>query len=68
MQKNNTRHAGPLTALAAFAGLLWAAALHGQEIVAVPLGQASKTRHVDPGGELVRYAREVGVVFGDETG
>jgi 6-phosphofructokinase 1 len=42
------------------------AALRGQEIVAVPLGQASKTRLVDPAGELVRYAREVGMVFGDE--
>jgi 6-phosphofructokinase 1 len=43
------------------------ASLRGQEIVAVPLGQASKTRLVDPQGELVRYAREVGMVFGDEV-
>ncbi len=31
MQKNNARYAGPLTALVALAGLLCAAALHGQE-------------------------------------
>ncbi len=42
------------------------AALHGSEVVAVPLGLASKTRFVEPEGELVRYARRLGVVFGDE--
>lgn len=42
------------------------AALQGADVVAVPLGLASKTRFVDPGGELVRYARRLGVVFGDE--
>lgn len=43
-------------------------ALHGSEVVAVPLARASKTRLVDPGGELVRVARGLGIVFGDEEG
>lgn len=42
------------------------AALQGSEVVAVPLGLASKTRFVDPTGELVRHARSLGIVFGDE--
>ena len=44
------------------------AALHGAEIVAVPLSRASKTRLVDVQGELVRYARSLDIVFGDEAG
>lgn len=43
-------------------------ALHGSDVVAVPLSKASKTRLVDPEGELVRVARGLGIVFGDEEG
>ena len=43
------------------------AALKGQEIIGVPLSKASETRFVDVGGELVRYARSLDIVFGDET-
>lgn len=41
-------------------------ALHGEEVVAVPLAHASKTRLVEVGGELVRTARELGISLGDE--
>lgn len=41
-------------------------ALHGSEIAAVPLSRAAKVRFVDPHGELVRTARQLGIVFGDE--
>ncbi|MFO7155842.1 MAG: ATP-dependent 6-phosphofructokinase [Pseudomonadota bacterium] len=41
-------------------------ALHGSDVVAVPLERAAKTRLVDPNGELVRVARQLGIVFGDE--
>lgn len=41
-------------------------ALHGSEVVAVPLAASSKTRFVDTDGELVRMARQLGIVFGDE--
>jgi len=41
-------------------------ALHGNDVVAVPLERAAKTRLVDPDGELVRVARQLGIVFGDE--
>jgi len=41
-------------------------ALHGNDVVPVPLGRASKTRLVDVDGELVRDARNLGIVFGDE--
>jgi phosphofructokinase-like protein len=44
------------------------AALHGADIVGVPLSRASKTRLVDVNGELVRYARSLDIVFGDESG
>jgi len=43
-------------------------ALRGSDIVAVPLERAAKTRLVDPQGELVRVARQLGIVFGDEMG
>ncbi|MBE3574587.1 MAG: 6-phosphofructokinase [Firmicutes bacterium] len=42
-------------------------ALHGTEIVTVPLETAiSRLRTVDPDGELVRMARSIGIAFGDE--
>lgn len=40
-------------------------ALRGNEIVAVPMEQAvAKQKHIDPGGELVRTARSLGVELG----
>jgi len=42
-------------------------ALHGNDIVAVPLAEAvGHLKRVDPNSQLVRTAREVGIVFGDE--
>ncbi len=42
-------------------------AISGDEIVAVPLGDAiGRLKRVDPEGQLVRQARAIGVVFGDE--
>lgn len=41
-------------------------ALRGNDVVAVPLGSASKTRYVDVDGQLVHNARQLGMVFGDE--
>lgn len=43
-------------------------AVQGDEVVAVPLRSASKTRLVDVEGQLVRNARQLGIVFGDEEG
>lgn len=40
--------------------------LQGSEIVPVPLSQTAKERRVDPKGELVRYAKSLGVSLGDE--
>jgi len=42
-------------------------ALHGDQVVAVPLQHASKTRLVDLGGELVRNARQLGICLGDDV-
>lgn len=42
-------------------------ALQGNDVVARPLSSASKTRYVDVDGELVRTARQLGIVFGDEA-
>ncbi|MBW1878041.1 MAG: ATP-dependent 6-phosphofructokinase [Deltaproteobacteria bacterium] len=42
-------------------------ALRGTKIVAVPLDEAaSQQKLVDPGGQIVRAARSLGIVFGDE--
>ena len=42
-------------------------ALHGDEIEAVPLEKAiNRLKLVDPNGQLVRNARSLGIVFGDE--
>ncbi|HHQ49226.1 MAG TPA: 6-phosphofructokinase [Acidobacteria bacterium] len=42
-------------------------ALHGEEIEAVPLEKAiNRLKLVDPNGQLVRNARSLGIVFGDE--
>ncbi|MHB8873416.1 MAG: 6-phosphofructokinase [Myxococcaceae bacterium] len=40
-------------------------ALRGPEIVPVPLSESKKERRVDPKGEVVRFARGLGVSFGD---
>jgi ATP-dependent phosphofructokinase / diphosphate-dependent phosphofructokinase len=39
-------------------------ALRGGQIVSVPLSESRKERQVDPHGELVRYARSMGISFG----
>ncbi len=42
-------------------------ALRGTEIVAVPITEAiGKPNRVDPGGQLISAARDLGIVFGDE--
>lgn len=40
--------------------------LLGTEIVPVPLSPNTKDRHVDVKGDMVRFARSIGIVFGDE--
>jgi hypothetical protein len=40
--------------------------LQGNEIVPVPLAETTKSRRVDPHGELVRFAKSMGTSFGDE--
>jgi 6-phosphofructokinase 1 len=40
------------------------AALQAQKMVAVPIEQAIQMKFVDPQGELVRMARDLGIVFG----
>ncbi|MCI0571474.1 MAG: 6-phosphofructokinase [Myxococcaceae bacterium] len=40
-------------------------ALRGCDIVAVPLAESRKERRVDPRGELVRFAKGMGISFGD---
>jgi ATP-dependent phosphofructokinase / diphosphate-dependent phosphofructokinase len=40
--------------------------LKGRDIFPVPLGESKKERRVDPNGELVRYAKSLGINFGDE--
>jgi 6-phosphofructokinase len=39
--------------------------LQGNEIVPVPLAETTKSRRVDPHGELVRFAKSMGTSFGD---
>lgn len=42
-------------------------ALHAGAIVSVPLAEAvGKLKRVEPEGQLVRHARAIGIVFGDE--
>ncbi|RKH42802.1 6-phosphofructokinase [Corallococcus llansteffanensis] len=40
-------------------------ALRNNEIVSVPLSESRKERRVDPQGDLVRFARSMGIGFGD---
>lgn len=40
--------------------------LHGNEIVPVSLAQTMKARTVDPRGELVHFAKSLGISLGDE--
>lgn len=40
-------------------------ALRNNEIVGVPLSESRKERRVDPQGDLVRFARSMGIGFGD---
>ena len=43
------------------------AALRTPDIVAVPIAEAvNRPKRVDPNGQMVKMAREIGVVFGDE--
>ena len=39
--------------------------LSGSEIVPVPLSETTKSRRVDPNGDLVRFAKSLGMNFGD---
>jgi ATP-dependent phosphofructokinase / diphosphate-dependent phosphofructokinase len=40
-------------------------ALRNNDVVAVPLSESRKERRVDPQGDLVRFARSMGIGFGD---
>ncbi len=40
-------------------------ALRAGQIIAVPLSESRKERRVDPAGELVRFAKSMGISFGD---
>ena len=40
-------------------------ALKGSEVVACPLSESKKDRRVDPRGELVQFAKSLGINFGD---
>jgi ATP-dependent phosphofructokinase / diphosphate-dependent phosphofructokinase len=40
-------------------------ALRGTEVVSTPLSESRKERKVDPNGELVRFAKSLGINFGD---
>lgn len=40
-------------------------ALRGTEVVPVSLSESRKERNVDPNGELVRFAKSLGIGFGD---
>jgi 6-phosphofructokinase 1 len=40
-------------------------ALRDGQIIAVPLSESRKERRVDPAGELVRFAKSMGISFGD---
>jgi 6-phosphofructokinase 1 len=42
-------------------------ALKGTEVVAVSLAESRKERKVDPNGELVRFAKSMGINFGEES-
>ena len=42
-------------------------ALRGAEIVPVPLSESRKERRVDPNGDMVRFAKSLGISFGNET-
>jgi 6-phosphofructokinase 1 len=42
-------------------------ALRGSEIVPVPLAESRKERRVDPAGEMVRFAKSLGISFGNEA-
>lgn len=39
-------------------------ALQGTSMVAVPIGQANKSNFIDPNGEMVQMARDLGISFG----
>jgi len=40
-------------------------ALRAGDVVAVPLSESRKERRVDPNGDLVRFAKSMGISFGD---
>ena len=39
-------------------------ALRGTEMVAVPMTEAAQIKYVDPNGDMVQMARDLGIVFG----
>jgi len=39
-------------------------ALHGNDMVAVPMADAARIKYVNPDGDMVRMARDLGIVFG----
>jgi 6-phosphofructokinase 1 len=39
-------------------------ALRAGQVLAVPLSESRKERRVDPSGELVRFAKSMGISFG----
>ena len=45
---------------------LTATASQPQAIVALPLAESRKERRVDPKGEAVRFAKSLGISFGDQ--
>ncbi len=40
-------------------------ALRGQDVIPVALAETTKSKRVDPNGELVRFAKSLGMSFGD---
>ena len=39
-------------------------ALQGTQMVNIPMSQAIQTKLVDPDGDMVQMARDLGIVFG----
>ena len=63
-----TRYGAAAVRLAAHGGFGRMVCLHGQNIESVPISEAvGRLKTVPRNGDLVRSARSIGVVFGDET-
>jgi 6-phosphofructokinase 1 len=39
-------------------------ALRGTDLIGVPMSEATQIKYVDPEGDMVRMARDLGIVFG----